>query len=322
MSKRKPKYCITRTSVAVVLTLIVIVFSCEEKNDGLAPYEGGRLMSDLTIEQGSFSPKTTWIGGYVSVFAVNRGSVAALDSSLIWIISAPANGLKYPVQFNQVPDGATDLTSSYGGTKVENLIEDNDYTFWVMKENAWSQISEEYGKKIFYSDDLEGTSVIISEDSIFAGPEIHTQIFNPLDVYINLDNVRSVGKLATIFVEQPTTSNNPKFSWQIKQADVTDSLIAAVGIVEGQSYNPNKQVWDVYSIDSTGGSPEYGTLNIIESPVISGEELDGTFAFVEYPLEGLERDKDYYLWIANKDWDGAGRTRVTNYYAYVTFHTW
>jgi hypothetical protein len=31
MSKRKPKYCITRTSVAVVLTLIVIVFSCEEK---------------------------------------------------------------------------------------------------------------------------------------------------------------------------------------------------------------------------------------------------------------------------------------------------
>jgi hypothetical protein len=299
-----------------------MLFSCEENKDGIAPYEGSRLVSDLTIEEGSFSPKVTWIGGYVSVFAINRGSVAALDSSLIWIISAPDNGIKYPVQFNQVPEGATDLTSTYGGTKVENLIEDNDYTFWIMKEDAWTQVSGEEGSKIFFNEELEGSSIVVSDDSLFAGPEVHTQIYKALDVYINLDNIRSVGKLATIFVEQPLTSNNPKFSWQIKQADVTDSLIAAVGIVEGQSYNPNKLVWDVYSIDSTSGSPEYGTINIIETPVISGEALDGTFAFVEYPIEGLERDKDYYLWIANNEWDGVGRTRVTNFYAYVTFHTW
>jgi hypothetical protein len=305
-----------------MVAMLILFFSCEESNDGLAPYEGTRPVSDLLIEQGSFSPKTTWVGGYVSVFAVNEGSVAALDSSLIWIISAPANGIKYPVQFNLVPEGATDLTSSYGGSKVDNLVEDKEYTFWVMKEDAWIQISEEQGKKIFLNDDLEGSPVIISEDSIFASPQVHTQIFNPLDVYINIDNVRSVGKLATIYVEQPLTSNNPKFSWEIKQSGVTDSLIAAVGIVEGQSYNPNKMVWDVYSIDSTSGSPQYGTLNLIESPLISGQIIEGTFAFVAYPSDGFERDKDYYIWIANNEWDGVGRTRVADFYAYVTFHTW
>jgi hypothetical protein len=309
-------------TISLLILLILLLIACKENEEGLAPYAGTRLMSDLTIEEGSFSPKSTWIGGYVSVFAVNQGSNAALDSSLIWIIHKPANGIQYPVQFNQVPDGATDLTASYGGTKVENLVEDNDYTFWVMKESAWNQISEEQGKKIFFDVNIEGSSIVSSEDSLFAGPEVHTQIFTPLDVYINLDNIRSVGKLATIFVEQPITSNNPKFSWVIKQENVTDSLIAAVGIVEGQSYNPNKQIWDVYSIDSTGGSPEYGTVNIIESPLISGEEIEGTFAFTTYPIEGLERDKDYYIWIANSDWDGVGRTRVTNFYAYVTFHTW
>ena len=157
-------------------------------------------------------------------------------------------------------------------------------------------------KKIFLNDQIEGSSVIVIEDSIFVSPEVHTQIINPLDVYINLENVRSVGKLATIFVEQPLTSNNPKISWHIKQSGVTDSLISALGIVEGQSYNPNKMIWDVYSLDSTSGNPEYGTLNIIESPIISGEEFDGTYVFVEYPLEGLERDKDYYFWIANNEW--------------------
>jgi len=311
-----------RGVIITVMIFFVLLSSCNENNDGLAPYEGDRPMSDLTVEQGSFSPKTTWIGGYVSVFAINSGSVAALDSSLIWIISAPENGIKYPVQFNELPDGATDLTSTYGGTRVESLLEDNDYTFWVMKEEAWNQVSGEYGKQIFYNNEIEGSSIEISGDSIFAGPEVHTQIYNPLDVYINLENIRSVGKLATIFVEQPLTSNNPKFSWQIKQSGVTDSLISALGIVEGQSYNPNKLIWDVYSVDSTSGSTEYGTLNIVEAPVISGVEIDGTFPFVEYPLGGLERDKDYYLWLANNEWDGVGRTRVTNFYAYVTFHTW
>jgi hypothetical protein len=304
------------------MIFFVLLSSCDENNDGLAPYTGARPLSNLMIEQGSFSPKTTWVGGYVSVFAINLGSVAALDSSLIWIISAPGNGIKYPVQFNQLPDGATDLTSTYGGSKVDNLEEDNNYTFWVMKEEAWKQVSGEYGKQIFLNNDIAGSSVEISGDSIYAGPDVHTQIFNPLDVYINLDNIRSVGKLATLFVEQPITSNNPKFSWEIKQEAVTDSLIAAVGIVEGQSFNPNKQIWDVYSVDTTSGSPVYGTLNIIERPLITGQELEGTFAFAEYPLEGLERDKDYYLWIANNEWDGVGRTRVANFYAYVTFHTW
>ncbi len=57
-------------------------------------------------------------------------------------------------------------------------------------------------------------------------------------------------------------------------------------------------------------------------PVVAGQVFDGTHIFVKYPVNGLQRGRDYYIWIANKDWDGESRLRVTNFYAYVTFHTY
>jgi hypothetical protein len=42
-------------------------------------------------------------------------------------------------------------------------------------------------------------------------------------------------------------------------------------------------------------------------------------------FEGIsvdEKGKQYYLWIANKDWDGVNRTRSTSNYAFATFLVW
>ena len=323
MNGRLSSSHLLRFAVAWTGVLVFLNLSCTEKSGTTtAPYQNSRDISDIVIEEESFNPKLTWLGGYASVIGVNRDSVAALDSSLIWLIYVPDNNLHYPVQFGELPDGAQDLTSAYGGSKLDRLTEDNNYTFWVMKAEAWQKVSMHDGKKLF-PDSVSGHGdVTVIGDSIFCGSRIYTEKYKQLDVYVNLSNIKPVGKLANIFVEQPITSNNPKITWEIKQVGVTDTLLSAMGIVLGQSYNPNNLVWEVWSVDSSGTKPIYGKENIIAQPVVCGDSFEKSHVFVQYPPTGLERNKDYYIWIANKDWDGEKRLRVTNFYAYVTFHTW
>jgi hypothetical protein len=56
--------------------------------------------------------------------------------------------------------------------------------------------------------------------------------------------------------------------------------------------------------------------------LLPGQEFPETFVFTEYPAGGLKRNTDYYVWIANKNWDGENRQRFTLYYAYATFSTY
>lgn len=300
----------------------MIVASCDEEDSVLAPYAGGvRELSNIFIQDSVFTPKITWLGGYVSALGVNRGNVAILDTSLLWIVRAPGNTLRFPVTFGQVPEGAEDLTSRYGGRRLDELQEDKVYTFWVLKEDAWSLLSEEVNKPLFV-DSLVSTVVEVRNDTLFVSPLSHTQTTQTLDVYINLKDFRALGSLAIISIEVTNTSNDPVVSYTIRQPGVTDSLVAAVGLVEGSQYDVNLVVWEVLSQEVVGGTPVYRTKNVIRSPFVMGQQFSETRVFVEYPAGGLQRDKDYYFWIANKDWDGVNRLRSTLNYAYATFHTW
>ena len=78
----------------------------------------------------------------------------------------------------------------------------------------------------------------------------------------------------------------------------------------------------MWSYEQEGEEAIYGKKNVITGPLYLGDEFAETRVFNEFPLAGLERDKDYYIWIGNQDWNGTSRFRVTNYYAYTTFHTW
>jgi hypothetical protein len=53
-----------------------------------------------------------------------------------------------------------------------------------------------------------------------------------------------------------------------------------------------------------------------------GDEVPGAKTFTPFPPGGLTKGKQYYLWIANKDWDGVNRTRSTSNYAFATFLVW
>lgn len=298
----------------------LFITSCNKQDNALAPYQGSQLMSNITIQDSSTTPKLTWIGGYVSVVGVNLGMYAALDTSLVWLIYMDNDQIHYPVEFGTLPSGAQNLTEEYGGTSAESLIEDSTYTFWVMKANDWNKISS-MQNIIIYLDSSITTSFQIEADTVRFSPTGHTQNTQKLDNYVNFYDYHMRGRLADLFVEQPRTSNNPRIVWQIKQEGVTDTLIAAIGIVEGPQYSFSSIVWEVYSVSDSAGATYYGKKNVIPSPLISGQEFPETFVFTEYPAEGLQRNTTYYVWIASKEWDGENRRLSTDYYAYAYFKT-
>lgn len=301
-------------------------FSCNEEDNTLATYLGSRNLEQINIQEGSYKPKISWIGGYVSVFGVNYGSRAALDSTLVFLIYKSGNDIYYPVTFAEVPQGAQDLTSQYGGTRIDSLTEDSTYTFWVLKEAEWNQISSMNNIILIYDSSLT-TSLQVVGDTIKLNAQGHTQIVKPLNIYINISVVTNAnnpgGRLilngGTITVQATNVSNNPVISWVLTQ--IQDSLIAAMGITEGGVYNQNAEIWSVYSVSDSAGQTQYGKVNVITPPVVAGQEIPNTQVFVEYPAEGLKKNTIYYLWIASKDWNGETRDRTTNYYAYVSFST-
>jgi hypothetical protein len=302
------------------LLLSAIIVGCNETDNTLAPYIGSPAMSNIYVEPGSFNPGITWVGGYVSVLGVNRGDRAALDSTLVFLIYQSGNGIKYPVRFGAVPGGAQDITSQFGETAIDSLNEDETYTYWVLKEDAWNQISAERNKYLVPDSTLSGTSVEIEADTILIPLQAHTQMTQSIDVYVNITNVTTFGQLGIISIT-PAASNNPTISWEITQSGITDTNISAIGLVEGQQYQPINSKWEMFSVDDSAGVTRYGKQNVISRPLSLGQNFPGTIVFVEYPPEGLERGKEYYIWIASKEWDGTSRLRFALGYAYATFRT-
>lgn len=313
-------------SLAVTLAVLSVLamFSCETDEGGLAPYAGGqRDLSTITLEAESFTPKVTWLGGYAEAFGVNAGYRAILDTSLRWLVRSPGNTLRYPVTYGTLPSGATDLTADFNGTALPVFPEDVTFTFWVLKQDAWAEVSANPGK-VLVPDPNATTPVRIQGDTAFVSSLSLTVLVDTIDVFVNIKNVDPRGRLADMMIVQTNTSNQGRITFTIKQAGVTDTMVATIGICEGVgTFNVNKVFWEILSVDSSGPDPVYRTTNVIDSPLLTGESVPGTAVFTPFPAKGLNRNKLYYVWIATPEWDGISRdSRVVPYYSWMTFSTW
>ncbi len=327
-----------RTHIALgrwMLAALLLALACgggctNESSDVLAPYvAGGRPLSKMTIEDSVFVPRVSWLGGYVSVFGVNKGKTAKLDSSLVWLIHEANNAIPYPVKLNSLPPGAEDLTATYGGHALPRLAEDVEYTYWVLKDDAWADVSAHPGKPIIL-DTLSASGVKFVNDTVYVSHASLTVMSKLMDVYINIKDLVAYGRLVTdpntfktyLNVTASDTCNQPVITWTVKQVGVTDSNIAAMGICVGGEYSVDQTVWEMISKDVQPDTTIYWKNNVISSPIRMGTHITGTETFKEYPVEGLHRGESYYLWIASKDWDGKSRIRTAKYYSYATFNVW
>jgi len=101
---------------ALMLSALIFTFiSCSDNDNGLAPYTGSPKLSTVKVEEGTFMPKITWLGGYASVIGANIGEHAILDTSIVWLIKSNGNDLKFPLQFGAVPSGAQNIIGEVNG---------------------------------------------------------------------------------------------------------------------------------------------------------------------------------------------------------------
>jgi hypothetical protein len=309
--------------VEVMLLLILgSIFSCDSEEDILTPYIGSPAMSNIIVEQGTFKPKITWSGGYVSVIGANSGGFARLNSSIIWLIKTNGNNITYPITFGEIPGGCQSLVADYEGTQLDELKEDLQYTYWVLKEDVWNSVSSHKEKILLPDSTLDAGNIKIDSDTIRISSKSFTLKSQAIDLYPNISDLLVFGRLGAINIVQAVDEKGPIISWKITQSGVTDTLISAIGLVEGQQYAAQYNLWDMWSIEETPQGNIYGKQNIITAPLFLGEQRPGTRTFTEFNPETFERDSYYYIWIANENWNGTSRTRTTNYYAYATFKTW
>ena len=308
----------------LLFSFSILLNGCNENDNGLAPYSGSPSLSQISIEKNSFEPKITWIGGYVTALGVNENEGAVLNQSLIWLLFNPNDKIKYPALYADLQSGSTNIAPDYGGTSKSNLSEDVLYTFWVVRGSVWNDISAYTNYKFMADSNLAPNSYRLENDSVMISIYNYASLSYQLDVYVNLDtnNVQAFGRLGQISVEPTNSIDNFIVSWIITQADITDSTISAIGLCEGDQYDINKLAWEIWSEELIEGETVFGKKNVIQGPLLLGQQFNETKVFAEFPETGLKRAQNYYLWIATKEWDGARRGRTVPGYAYLRFTTW
>ena len=315
---------IRKKNLIILLVSLIFTLSCNEEDSPLASYVDSTVLQKISIQQNSYNPKITWVGGYATVLGVNSGSEAIIDESIIWLVYSDGDNVTYPATFGTLKSNEDNLAENYGGATENSLEEDAVYTFWIAKQEAWSILSNNVGNIIKIDSLLDDTTSDVVNDTLFISQINYSSLTYSLDVFVNVDttSIQNRGRLGTIYIEQTDISNNLIITWEFADEVVTDLNIASIGICEGQQFDINKQLWDMYSIEEVGGENVYGSQNVISQPISLGENIDGTRVFYDFPEEGLERNKNYYLWIATNEWDGESRGRTANGYATITFTTW
>ncbi|MEW6654234.1 MAG: hypothetical protein AB1394_12320, partial [Bacteroidota bacterium] len=309
------------TQMTTIALMAIALFSCRQEDETLPSYSGSPNMSTIYVEQGTFKPSITWVGGYISVIGANIGVSAKLDASLIWLVKSGAEDIRYPVKFGDIPPMSQNLISQFGGSQLDSLVEDNTYTYWVLKGKLWNQISQYKGKVLLADKNLPAESFEIKGDTVKISQYSFVAETKSIDVFTNIKNLQLFGRLGKIKIEQAVNNKGPKISWEVTQSGVTDTRLSAIGIVMGQSYSQTNQIWEVWSDETVAGVRVYGKKNLISAPLYAGSLFSGTRVFQKYPEEGLIRNKDYYIWIANSSWDGKTHGRTANGYAFAYFRT-
>lgn len=314
-----------RGTLLLLLLYVGTFMSCtKEEETPLAPYVPGTVtLTKINVEDSVYVPRISWGGGYVSALGVNRGTGARLDTSLVWLIHQAGNALHYQQVFGKLPAGAEDLTTTFGGHPLTATQEDQVYMFWVAREDVWGTIAANPGK-LLMSDSTMSASSRISGDTLFLSTRSFKVEKRPIDLYIGIKNLRSVGKLGVIEVIQTNTSNAPIIRWSIIQTNPVppDTMLANIGIAGGDHYEVSTVAWEILAVDTSSGQRVYWTTDVIVPPLVAGQNVPGTDVFTALAPTGLQRNAGYYVWIANKNWDQRSRARTTVNYAYATFETY
>lgn len=260
------------------------MMGCTDASNPLAPYEGHRplLLQRVTI---SATPDIQWVGGRVAAVGVNRGTAAALDTTLVWLMTADGNTIRSAVTVGS--GGDADRVLSVGGTPADSLADDTEYTFWIAEQSVLDA-------------GLPATQIdsFIFADTTFTLTYMLRGRSGGDDDF--LDDIRIVRN-------QRLTSDAYFVAWTPQ-----DVGVRRLAIRQGSSGGFTDLVWDILAEDDD--------VDGIRAPVTIGAPPSGVQVAVSWPDEGFT-PTTYTLWMTSENWAGSFSPRATGYAFFQIFST-
>jgi hypothetical protein len=259
----------------IPIVLVLLLFSAVQQScivdsdDGeLASYQGSRPLTWKRITQ-SLTSDIQWVGGRVAVVGVNKGTAAALDSTLVYLQIAADNSISSPVTFGV--HNAKDAVSQYGGTPLDSLQDETSYTVWIAERDVFDG----------------GLNPSQYTEFNFADTTVTTQLFM---------RGRAGGgsvdgqPIATVSIVRDERLTGVKYfvTWPEGTAYRRAAIRAAT------TGGWTDLIWHIVTDDDL---PD----NIV-SPFAIGDPIPGTSEVIPWPETGFELDTIYILWMANSDW--------------------
>jgi hypothetical protein len=263
-------------SLVILVLFGAAMAGCDDDTNPLAPYEGDR---ELILQRvtASATPDFQWVGGRVAAVGVNRGPEAALDTTLVWLLTAADNDISSAIWIGEGLDAAAVL--QHGGTATDSLADDAEYTFWLAERSLYD-------------------GGLASSDRT---------VFNFADTTLTLRYKllsRSGGgsgfiESISVIRDQRLTSDSYLIVWSPASAGVR-----RLAIRQGSSGGYTDLVWDLIA--------DAGNTQGIVSPLVLGEPPSGVQVGAEWPEDGFEAST-YTLWMVNDSWTGSFSPRATGY---------
>lgn len=275
-----------RNTLLVIMALVFNAFfltGCDKDSNPLADYEGERPLTILTVTQ-NFTPDIQWVGGRVAAVGVNRGSKAALDSTLVWLITDVDNNIESYVTIG--PNADKNAVMQYGGTPVDSLSDATEYTFWLAEKSA-----------------LDGGL----QPAALNGTNYTDTTFTTRLILSGL-NRGVAGVNITITRRQSLLDDKFTVDWTPR-----DVPFRRIAIRKGAAL-PGFQdlVWHAVLEDDAPDS--------IYPPIEIGVAPSGAQTVVEWPETGFELDT-YTFWMATSSWDGTFGLRAPGLGMFTIFAT-
>lgn len=260
---------------AVLVAALLVCGGCDQAENPLAPYEGHRPLVIQRLTE-SFAPDLQWVGGRVAAVGINRGEIAALDSTLVWMHTSDGDEIDSPVYVRESLN--KNEVTSMGGTPSDSLEDGVSYTLWLAEQSALDAA-------------LQGGAV----DSFSFADTTFT-----LSYLLTGRSGGGVDADFTIFRDERLTSDDYQLTWT--PVDLAFRRIAIRNATLGGFTN---LLWHVVLPDSLPDS--------ITPPVVIGQAPED--ALVATPWSGFATG-GHVLWAATSDWNGSSFGFNTDGYSF------
>lgn len=260
----------------------LLVLGCEDDANPLAPYEGERplILQRVTV---SARPQIQWVGGRAAAVGVNQGDQAALDTTLVWLMTAGGNDISSAITVG--PNADEEQIRTYGGTPVDQLENGQEYTFWIADLSAMDA-----GLPVEQLDDFSFIDTTLTLNYLLQGRSGGDDSF--------IDEIQIVR-------DQQLTSDTYIVTWT-----PSDVGVQRLAIRQGSSGGFTDLIWDIIADNEQGILP----------PVVIGEPPEGVQVAVAWSDEGFS-PATYTLWMTSDTWAGSFVPNASGYAFFQIFST-